>query len=120
MFHFIPKSYAAILQRPAGRRCGGGANSSDGAGLQSNGASQVTPTPDPSLPSRQRPRLLDQLARIVIAGGDDAAHHAGERSTRVSARVSMSEIATMSWRTRYSRSVPSTASCWPSATRRAR
>ena len=29
-----------------------------------------------------------------------------DRSTRVSARVSMSEMATMSWRTRYSRSVP--------------
>ncbi len=29
-----------------------------------------------------------------------------DRSTRVSARVSMSEMATMLWRTRYSRSVP--------------
>ena len=46
MFHFMPKSYAAIFSGRSARRSGTGVNSPDGLsdGCQSNGASHVTPT----------------------------------------------------------------------------
>ena len=55
--------------------------------------SQVTPTHQiRSFHRRQRPRLLDQLARIELAGGDDAAHHAARaQHARQRARVDVGD-----------------------------